>query len=100
MKHARLDYDRMQDPSGKIPDDEPVFLLRAQDPVAAELVMMWAARTMSLGGDKAMIDMATQHAVKMRDWPTKKAVADLPQEGAMVGAEWGDFGTLLDGGCE
>ncbi len=31
MKHLRTDYDRIQDPFGKIGEDEPVFLLRAQD---------------------------------------------------------------------
>jgi hypothetical protein len=31
MKHARLDYDRIQDPLNLIPLNEPVFLLRAQD---------------------------------------------------------------------
>ena len=31
MIHARADYDRIQDPEGKIGDDEPVFLLRGQD---------------------------------------------------------------------
>jgi hypothetical protein len=30
MKHARDDYNRIQDPAGLIPEDEPVFLLRAQ----------------------------------------------------------------------
>ena len=31
MKHARSDYDRIQDPDGKIPANEPVFLIRGQD---------------------------------------------------------------------
>jgi hypothetical protein len=31
MKHARADYDRIQDPEGKIGQDEPVMLFRAQD---------------------------------------------------------------------
>lgn len=31
MKHARADYDRIQDPKNKIGKDEPVFLFRAQD---------------------------------------------------------------------
>jgi hypothetical protein len=31
MIHARADYNRIQDPEGKIGADEPVFLLRAQD---------------------------------------------------------------------
>lgn len=35
MKHARPDYDRIQDPAGIIPEDEPVFLLRGQDRYAA-----------------------------------------------------------------
>lgn len=31
MRHAREDYNRIQDPAGKIHEDEPVFLMRAQD---------------------------------------------------------------------
>ncbi len=31
MKHARKDYDRIQDTVGKIPENEPVFLIRGQD---------------------------------------------------------------------
>jgi len=31
MKHAREDYNRIQDPENKIPEDEPVMLFRAQD---------------------------------------------------------------------
>ncbi|MCG7932122.1 MAG: hypothetical protein N0E44_18990 [Candidatus Thiodiazotropha lotti] len=42
MKHARSDYNRIQDPDRKIPDDEPVFLLRAQDKYAAEVVRFYA----------------------------------------------------------
>lgn len=38
MKHARADYDRIQDPAGKIGEDEPVFLLRAQDKFFVEML--------------------------------------------------------------
>ena len=31
MIHAREDYQRFQDPEGKIKEDEPVLLFRAQD---------------------------------------------------------------------
>jgi hypothetical protein len=31
VRHARPDYDRIQDPENKIPVDEPVMLFRAQD---------------------------------------------------------------------
>jgi hypothetical protein len=42
MIHARADYNRIQDPANKIPQDEPVFLLRGQDKVAAATVRVWA----------------------------------------------------------
>lgn len=42
MKHARDDYDRIQDPAGLIPEDEPVFLFRAQDRFAAEALDRYA----------------------------------------------------------
>lgn len=42
MRHAREDYNRFQDPSGKIPEDEPVFLLRGQDLLAPATLRCWA----------------------------------------------------------
>lgn len=42
MIHLRRDYDRIQDPDGKIDVAEPVFLLRGQDPWAARAVRSWA----------------------------------------------------------
>ena len=42
MIHARDDYNRIQDPAGLIPADEPVFLLRGQDPAAPNTVDRWA----------------------------------------------------------
>lgn len=42
MIHAREDYNRIQDPAGLIPVDEPVFLLRAQDLLAPTTVRRWA----------------------------------------------------------
>jgi hypothetical protein len=42
MIHAREDYNqRIQDSAGIIPDDEPVFLLRAQDRLAREALVMY-----------------------------------------------------------
>jgi len=51
MKHARKDYDRIQDPDGKIPEDEPVFIVRAQDICAGDTVRAWAALNDDIGGD-------------------------------------------------
>jgi hypothetical protein len=42
MKHARPDYDRIQDPAGRIPADEPVLLFRAQDKHAAAVARFHA----------------------------------------------------------
>lgn len=76
MRHARSDYERLQDPENKIPEDEPVFLLRAQDQVAADVVRIWAVLHKSRGGDCAIANMAENWAGLMDEWPKKKA-ADL-----------------------
>ena len=77
MKHARDDYNRIQDPSGKIPDDEPVFLLRSQDPDAADTVRDYADRIEARGADPRMVDVCRDWAATMDAWPTKKTVADM-----------------------
>ena len=72
MKHARPDYDRIQDPAGIIPDDEPVFVLRAQDRTAASVVRLWAEAQKTLDDrDDQAIALAEAHADLMDAWPTK-----------------------------
>lgn len=78
MKHAREDYNRIQDPAGLIPEDEPVFLLRGQDIFAPELVMAWArkaidqAKVYSDGPQKTQLTdmalLAMEQAMRMMDW--------------------------------
>lgn len=77
MKHAREDYSRIQDPTGKIPEDEPVFLLRGQDKYAAQVVEYWTWLVAMGGGSTEIVDMAHNHAVLMENWPIKKR-PDLP----------------------
>lgn len=79
MLHPRKDYEHIQDPSGKIPANEPVFLLRAQDKVAARTVRAWADYNVDAGGDPALSKTAREYADKMDAWPVKK-LADLPTE--------------------
>lgn len=83
MKHARSDYDRIQDPSGKIPDDEPVFILRGQDRAAPAAVRAWAAKAEELGADHAIVDLARRQAYDMEEWQERIAVKtpDLPKKG-------------------
>jgi len=76
MIHARKDYNRIVDLDNKIPEKEPVFLLRAQDQVAADTVRIWAVLHRSRGGDSAIAEMAENHAFLMEQWPIHKA-ADL-----------------------
>jgi hypothetical protein len=76
MIHARDDYNRIQDPAGKIPADEPVFLLRAQDQSAPMAVAYWAAMQVETGGDLNLARLAFEHAILMQQWPHKKQ-ADL-----------------------
>ena len=74
MLHARADYNRIQDPAGLIPEDEPVFLLRAQDRTAYLAVRWWA---LAQPPGKAR-DLALAHSDLMAEWPVKK-IADVPE---------------------
>ena len=73
MKHARPDYDRIQDPYGKIPDDEPVFLLRGQDSAAHGAVKAWANIAERHGASPQIVRYAREHAERMRLWALKWA---------------------------
>jgi len=68
MKHAREDYNRIQDPENKIPEDEPVFLLRGQDKFAPSLLRQWADFMQEEEGGQEMADMVFEHADKMEEW--------------------------------
>jgi len=77
MKHARMDYDRIQDPKKIIPADEPVFLIRAQDSLGARTVRKWADMFEQAGGDKVLVESVRAQALLMEAWPKKK-LADVP----------------------
>lgn len=80
MKHARPDYNRIQDPADIIPEDQPVFLLRGQDALAPSLVKDWAIRLLAAGGDIKMAVMALEQSEAMREWQRTQAkkMPDLP----------------------
>lgn len=77
MKHARADYNRIQDPAGIIPEDEPVFLLRGTDPIAARTIRFWAEQAEEAGVNPDIIARARQQADKIDNWPAKK-LPDMP----------------------
>ena len=79
MKHGRADYARIQDPEGKIPEDEPVFLLRSQDALAATAVRFYASLVQIRGGDPQIARRAREQADRMDAWLRKK-LPDLPKK--------------------
>ena len=68
MKHARSDYDHIVDPSGKIPKDEPVFLLRGQDKLAPKVLRVWIEEYVANGGDTHHANQLEKHAQAMEKW--------------------------------
>lgn len=84
MKHARPDYNRMQDPAGLIPADEPVFLLRGQDRAAPAAVMAWVDEARAQGAEANIVDAALAQADAMMQWQDSgrgDKVPDMPDEG-------------------
>lgn len=82
MRHARSDYDRIQDPAGLIPYDEPVFLIRGQDAAGPDTVMMWADLVEDMGGDREIVQRAREWATEMRIWQKRhaKKTPDMPAD--------------------
>lgn len=82
MKHARPDYQRLQDPENIIPEDEPVFLLRGQDTVAPFIVTAWAMEALEAGAENDIVSAALRQASEMIDWQDKhgKKIPDMPKE--------------------
>lgn len=80
MKHARDDYMRIQDPEGKIPEAEPVFLLRAQDVTAPSVVETWAIRAREFGATSNIVESAKKQADAMRQWQREHGmkIPDMP----------------------
>jgi hypothetical protein len=57
---------------GKAADDEPVFILRAQDALAADAVDHWANHAQLLGVHPDKVREARELADAMREWPNQK----------------------------
>lgn len=84
MKHARQDYSRIQDPEHKIPENEPVFLLRGQDISAPLAVEFWVGLNDAAGGDPELSRLALEQVDAMRTWQKKNGMkpADGPKKTA------------------
>jgi len=82
MKHARKDYNRIQDPEHKIPEDEPVFLLRAQDAAAPDAVQNWCLSALMAGARTNIIDAARKQRDAMIEWQRAYGmkIPDMPEK--------------------
>jgi hypothetical protein len=64
-------YGRIDVPG--IPDDEPIFIFRAQDRLAEKVVRSYAGLLSLLHQDrKEMIAAVMEAADRMKQWPVKK----------------------------
>lgn len=91
MKHARSDYNRFQDPaledasllgegSTPIDENEPVFLLRAQDKHAGATVAFYAGLlAQDLEVDSEMARVCARWAARMQNWAVRKT-PDMPKQ--------------------
>ena len=83
MKHARRDYNRIIDPSGEIPEDEPVFLLRGHDKLAPCIVRLYADLNELMGGKRSISSGLYIWAAKMEEWQKNTGIsklADMPND--------------------
>jgi len=81
MIHARKDYNHIQDETGHIGEDEPVFILRAKDMLSPDTVEWWADKLESIPGhDTEAVEVARRHAQTMRAWQNLhgKKLPDMP----------------------
>ena len=79
MIHARDDYNRIQDPEGKIGEEEAVFLLRAKDSAMPATLMDYAKNAMLAGADDDLIIATVRHALLARrqQWEIGSKIPDL-----------------------
>lgn len=86
MRHARADYQHIQDPKNKIGQEEPVFLFRAQDKHMATILKQYqvlcsmdsrrSPEQIKLLADfrRDVIAWQKKHGAKVPDWPVPTTV--------------------------
>ena len=84
MIHPRTDYQGIQDTEDatSIKEDEPVFILRAQDALAPACLEFWADLLLEHGGDEHTADNIYKWADKMREYGEKHGnkIPDTPAD--------------------
>ncbi|KKN65029.1 hypothetical protein LCGC14_0485860 [marine sediment metagenome] len=65
-------YGKVETEKKPIPDDEPVFLVRAQDALSGPIVRDYAILYLSVTNDRPGFNRIIDVAEQMDRWPTKK----------------------------
>jgi hypothetical protein len=79
MIPGRRDYNLIGTEDDPIPQNEPVFILRAQDALALPIMLMYAVLAETQLSDPRLAAKVREHADLFRVWPTRKK-PDLPQK--------------------
>ena len=94
MIHDRTDYNRIQDPLNKFGEDEPVFLLRAQDDFFLPMLIEYVKLNETTGRDgrmprikQRMTDSLMAHLKLAREWRRahKTKMPDMPEDAVREG---------------
>lgn len=83
MKHAREDYnERIIDVTGKIPDDEPVFLLRGQDQLFVDMLTYYSYRIKQGYGDFKLSTAIDEYMPEVKKWQDEHGAKrpDMPKD--------------------
>ncbi len=81
MRHFRSDYNRFTDPAGKIAEDEPVIIFRAQDKFAPVALKAYLDALALNHGPEDLQDSIRAAIDAFDKWPKKKT-PDLPKKAA------------------
>jgi hypothetical protein len=83
MIHARTDYNRFQDPEGKIGEDEPVILFRAQDKHFIGILRDYLRRLNDDPDVEYHMKLAiSEHLVRAQNWQRGHRIKtpDMPED--------------------
>lgn len=82
MIHARTDYDPIQDPRGKIGEDEPVMLFRAKDRLMPHVLEAYRSLLSAASADPTMIDAVALHIARVNKWQLRNRTQtpDMPND--------------------
>lgn len=96
MIHSRKDYNRIQDPMGKIGKDEPVILFRAKDSLMIKVLIHYIQLCHQFlpmtSNTKEMIDGLEAHLNRVRQWQDNNAklvkYPDIPDNAGFIYETW------------